>query len=512
MTRTKFQWLFIIVLTITSSLHAQTDQDAIRYARGGTGGSARFAAMGGAFGAVGADLSTASTNPAGLGLFRRGEIAFSAGLLFTANKATIYNHPNTTNDLKFVFNNFGIALSWASKLDPESRHLFAFVNNQQQNYFSSTRMTGYTNNSSIAKNMVDIANTRKGASDLNPSYEGLAFSTYLLDTIDGKFISLLDVNRTVKQTRDLVTSGKLNDLNLSYAYTYKDKYYVGASFGIPQLDYISTTTHSEADDKDSIRLQFNEDGSYTHTFKEGLPAVHDYYADMGAFNTLTYEEYFKTTGSGINLKLGAVARVNEMLRLGFYYHTPTVFRLRDSYINDMSVTFDKAPKTEEYASYPSDGGTFNYRLVTPSRVGLNMAWLFGKRAVVGLDYESINYTRSHFSSENLSDFENTNSLIVSKYTRGHNVRAGVEYNLNPFMIRAGYNMNGSPFGDVFSGAFVRNSLSLGFGIRTSNNFYFDVAWVQTVSADDYYLFSDLPVKSKINYSNSLISFTGGIKF
>jgi hypothetical protein len=512
MKTSKIYQLVVLLLVSSTQFFAQTDIDAIRLSRTGIGGSSRYLAMGGAFGAVGADLGTAATNPAGLALFRRGEISFSGGMFLTANKATVYNKASTVRDLRFVFNNFGIAVTIPSQRDPENRHVVSFVNTQLQNFFSSTRMTGYTNNSSIARDMVNIANEKKHANNLNPSYEGLAFNTYLLDTIDGKFVSLLDVNRTIRQTRDIVTSGKINDLNFSYAFTYKDKYYIGASVGIPQVDYISTTTHYEYDDNDSIRLEFQPDGSYTHTFKEGMPAVHEYYRDMGAFNAMSYEEYFKTSGSGFNLKLGAVTRVNEMLRLGFYYHTPTIYRLTDSYINEMSVTFDKAPNTAEFADYPADGGVFNYRVITPSRVGANGAFVFGKKAVIGLDYEMINYSKAQLRSGNLSEFESANSAIISKYTMAHNVRFGIEYNMSPVLIRAGYYMNGSPFGEAFAGRFVRNSISFGGGFRAAGNFFMDIAWVQTLSSDDYYLFTNLPAKAKIDFSNTLISITGGLKF
>ena len=44
-------------------------------------GTARYVGMGGAMEALGADLSTMSTNPAGIGLFRRAQVAGSFGLV-----------------------------------------------------------------------------------------------------------------------------------------------------------------------------------------------------------------------------------------------------------------------------------------------------------------------------------------------------------------------------------------------------------------------------------------------
>lgn len=60
----------IVLLLCTSGLRAQTEADALRYSRIFPFGSARVTAMGGAFGALGGDLSVATMNPGGIGVFR----------------------------------------------------------------------------------------------------------------------------------------------------------------------------------------------------------------------------------------------------------------------------------------------------------------------------------------------------------------------------------------------------------------------------------------------------------
>src|SRR3954464_6236991 len=117
--------LNLILLAAAGSLSvtAQNDVDAIRYARTGVGGSSRFMAMGGAFGALGADVSVASTNPAGLGFFRSGEITYTGGLKFYGANATVYGNKSTVNGAAFVFDNFGIATALTTEKDPDSRHI-----------------------------------------------------------------------------------------------------------------------------------------------------------------------------------------------------------------------------------------------------------------------------------------------------------------------------------------------------------------------------------------------------
>lgn len=489
---------------------AQNDLDAIRYSRvGGAGGTSRSLAMGGAFGAIGADLSCGAYNPAGLGLFRKGEISFSGALKFQSNQATLYNNTNTTTDATTAFNNFGISIAWKAAKDPDSRHVLAFTNTQLQNFNGSVRMSGYTNSNSIAKDMLNLANEKQNPDNLSAGYENLGFNTYLIDTADNKFYSLLDTKRTVRQTRDVVTSGRINDLNFSYAHAYKDQFYIGVSLGVPQINYQSTTTHTEEDNRDSMRVGFTSPTSYTSTYVDGLPVA---YTDKLGFNNLTYTEYFKTSGSGINLKIGGIARVNDIVRLGAYYHTPTFYKLTDEYYNSISVAFDQNPSAPITDKSPANGGVFNYKLVTPSRLALNAAFLINKMAVIGIDYEFVNYKSAQLKSDNVSDFAGVNDIIKNKYKLGQNLKVGAELNVKPIMLRAGYIMQGSPFGDVFTGDFVRHTVSLGVGFRTKNNFYFDLAWYRTMSNESYYLFTTLDAVSKIKYTSTMISATAGIKF
>jgi long-subunit fatty acid transport protein len=243
-----------------------------------------------------------------------------------------------------------------------------------------------------------------------------------------------------------------------------------------------------------------------------MPVVHGEYLSRGGFNSLTYTEYFETIGTGFNLKLGGIARVNDALRLGFYYHTPTIFNLTDAYYNEMSATFDLKPNSPDVKRYPSQGGVYNYRVITPSRLGLNAGAVIGKSAIIGLDYEFVNYGKAQISGETLDDFAGVNSVIARKYTVGHNIRLGGEYNFQPLMVRAGYNMQGSPFGHVLFGDFVRHTVSLGAGFRMKNNLYFDFAWMRSFSTEKYYLFTALDAMSRINYNSSQLSVTAGIKF
>ncbi|HOK75133.1 MAG TPA: hypothetical protein PLS74_08430, partial [Bacteroidales bacterium] len=89
-----------VVLTI-SAAQAQNLDDALRYSRTFYNGTARFMAMGGAFTALGADLSAISLNPAGTGVFRSFETTITPNLMYN-NSSTLFNN-SRSSDFKYTF-------------------------------------------------------------------------------------------------------------------------------------------------------------------------------------------------------------------------------------------------------------------------------------------------------------------------------------------------------------------------------------------------------------------------
>jgi len=64
---------------------AQETYENVKIAQEDLNGTARYVGMGGAMEALGADISTISTNPAGIGLFRKSNINVSFGLVSQAD-------------------------------------------------------------------------------------------------------------------------------------------------------------------------------------------------------------------------------------------------------------------------------------------------------------------------------------------------------------------------------------------------------------------------------------------
>ncbi len=505
-------WLLFFSFSICIVGNAQNDLDALRYSRTALGGSPRFIAMGGAMGALGGDVSCATTNPAGLAIFRKGEIIYSGGLRFTTNKAETNGKSSSVTDANFVFGNFGLAFAWQAEKDPSRRNVFCISNTQLQNFNNQIQISDPSSRNSIAKDMLNISNSGNSLFTLNQSYEGLGYNAYLLDydSVSGQFFSFVDINRNLSQKRLITTTGRANEINISFAQSENDNFYIGGSIGIPRIKFESTTNHTEVDGNDSMRIGMTSSSSFTSTYNTDLPFV---YNNFLGFNSLSYTEFFKTEGYGVNVKLGANVRVNQNVRLGAYFHSPTFYSLTDTYYYKVAASFDYNPLLENVSTFPDENdGIFRYKITSPMRFGFNSGFVIGKIASIGLEYEGIKYQDAKLKADDPAVFNGVNAVIKNKYKYASNIRLGGELNVKPVILRAGYAINGSPFGGLYSGSFDRQTISCGISIRTKNNYFYDITWVRTNTKEAYYMFSTIPIKSNINSVTSALMVSMGLKF
>ena len=104
-------FLFLFFFTTT---HAQSVNELIDLFTNNPNGTARFEAMGGAFGALGGDLSSININPAGSAVFNDNEYGFTIGSEKKVNKTVFFNNQESKDDNKFSFNQGGAV--WLLKI------------------------------------------------------------------------------------------------------------------------------------------------------------------------------------------------------------------------------------------------------------------------------------------------------------------------------------------------------------------------------------------------------------
>ena len=80
--------------------HAQETYENTKLIDNDLNGTARYVGMGGAMEALGADISTISSNPAGIGLFRKSQITLTAGVIAQTDAENYTEY----NDARITFN------------------------------------------------------------------------------------------------------------------------------------------------------------------------------------------------------------------------------------------------------------------------------------------------------------------------------------------------------------------------------------------------------------------------
>ena len=515
--------LFALVTIFVSSLSfAQNDIDAMRYSQTSSYGDARFMSMGGAFGSLGANVSCMNFNPAGIAMYRKGELVITPGIQFQAADATHYGTNASDFSTKVSLSNIGFVAAWnqqpmsmrtttvnnnyqsynGDRYGPGSnkpnkpqqqpkqnsneitdRWAFGIDFNRVADFNYHTTINGYIPaSSSIMHSMADVANGHYPG-DLNQFYEGLGYNAYLINpTYDSAhYTGAYNPNTMLQQQKSIQSSGRVGELAIALAHSFNDKFYVGGSVGVPFVKYNYQSTITESD--------------YTH-------------ADT-AFTSLSYQENLVTSGVGINGKLGAVYRFNSGIKIGVYGQTPTDYKLTDNYQNTVNSTIN-GYYAGQY-SFTSPEGSYSYKFHTPGKAGASVSYVFKKLLAFSVDGEYVDYASARYP-DNITFFD-VNSTIKQKYKGTANIKAGLELNVRPVVIRAGFGSYGSPFGDVLSGKFVRNSFSGGIGVRGTHNVYFDLGFVYTKWAEKYYVIDPMYVQaSNINYSTLYITATLGIKF
>jgi len=488
--------IVLIFVTITVQLNAQTVSDALRYSNLEVGGTARTVGIGGAIGALGADYSVLSTNPAGLAAFRTNEFVFTPSVYNSTTTSTLEtgnrNSPNSENIARFHLQNIGIILNYG-----KGRHStwpvlnFGIGFNRLASFNQNFRYEG-TSQGSIVERFTELANADFfDQFEVIPAEDALAIYTDANGDFTNDFEDLnTSPNYLVDRTQTVNITGSYNEMVLSFGANLKEKLMFGATVGIP---FIS----------------FDQSKVYTESELEGVD-------DVAFFDNLSFEDNVNTSGSGVNLKLGVIYRINQMFRLGVAYHTGSRITLTDNFSTqlDYSFTLDNSQPTNLSESSPD--GTFEYRLFTPSRAIVSGAVLLKRKGFISADVEYVDYSRARFDlGDNIEDMDfqiDLNNQIGNDLVSAINIRLGGEYAHKKYRFRAGYTINGTPYADD---DITNNAYSLGVGLR-KRKFYLDAAFKSTKIEEGFtpFLLADPEREQSVTNEarNSQILLTLGFKF
>lgn len=435
-----------LLLFVTGTAQAQNEEDVLRYSDLLPGGTARTWALGGAIGAVGADPGSVTTNPAGLGLYNTSEISFTPSFEVNNARSTYYGTPATANDNRFSFNNLSLILHQPYEGGDWRSGTYGISFDRQASYHWEERALGEHVPSTILQQFVNEADgtSPDRLPDAFPFTSDLAWETYGIDPAVGSnaYTSAIPFGSDVRQNHTISTAGRLNTTSIFYAANYLDKLYLGGTIGLTGLRYERTTSHKET----------------------ALDTAVD-------INDVNYAENLLTLGSGVDLKIGAVARVSDHLRIGLAFHSPKWLQLTDAYSYTMSTSFstvDSSGNSRYFSTSPD--GSFNYRIRTPWSVLASATYVAGKHGLVSIDYGYTDFRQAALSNQSGSiygnyDFSAENDAVRTDLRPTHSVRVGTEWRAGAWYFRGGWGIwpNAYADSDARQGtSYMRFTSGLGF--------------------------------------------------
>lgn len=483
--------------------------------------TARAMAMAGAFTSLGADLSSMSINPAGLGMYRHNDLSITPMMTFVRSASNADPYGRNKRDRFAMANVGGVANIYEGSGKLVSLNFgFGYNRIADLNYDYSYQRWGQaaTIGDVYARQLMHMGvskndfYTNGGSGNWNWDYipvnlfnQALAYRGFLIDQVDASDPltwqpTWVGNNADIAHFTTLRSRGSVGEYTLSLGANIDNKLYIGATLGIQSIYQHKYVDYAE------------------EFFYGGDAAAADGHGQSGLDYQLLWwklNQDVVINGTGVNFKAGIVYRPIENLRIGAAIHTPTYYSIDYKYQSaaaglayannhtDPNVTPDSQGfiSTANDANMTSplivDDGPNSWSFTSPARLLLGVSYAFGDRALVSVDYERDWYNGIRLKDNPLGyDTRATYDAVFRDQLQGSNlVRVGAEFKPLPVLaLRAGFGYSGSAFRDdnvVFSTPVIKQTTYYGAGIgfQLARGVVLDVAYQYLSSqTTDYYLF------------------------
>ena len=439
---------------VSSVAMAQETYENTKLIDNNLNGTARYVGMGGAMEALGADLSTIGTNPAGLGLFRKGKADLSFGLV----NQTGMNKFNSLSKTNMSFDQIGVVFNLSKT--PNASINIGFNYHKSRNFDQLLNAANTLNNASQNKLTYQKYRNQvfKERKDLTYSQlDALYMDNLLYDNRTKKYYNFPASDYLYNQEN----KGYIGEYDMNLSANLNDRVYLGLTMGIHDVHYRGYSVYTEKflPNADNIeRLKLNDSR--------------------------------EITGTGFDVKLGAIVRpmAESPFRLGAYIHTPVWYDLTTS---NYTVLTDGTAR-------PNVGETYDFRVNTPWKFGLSAGTTLADRIALGATYEYAAYNAMQTRIKDGGTYDwyygtyyesSHNDRVMNNHTedalRGqHTLKLGVEAKITDhFSLRAGYNYLSALFKDAAvkdgslksPGTYYASSTSY-VNWKDTNRFTFGLGW------------------------------------
>ena len=416
-------------LSITLS-YSQTYEDVLRYSSYFHEGSARFNSMGGAFGALGGDLSAISINPASSSVFIDSELGLSLNYKNQRISNNFNDHFTSSKNDYYSYAGFGAVLVYENR-----RYKFSLAYNHHilADYDSSFKLSGQ-NDKGIDKYFLDYSNGIPSEDLLIYddetiqsvySYLGnnfgfadqqafLGYQGFVINELDDGSSSYTSnaLYNNLNQDLNLYRNGNHSKHSLNLGFSFNNYLFTGININIHETLFEETKIFEESGYLNSSNVQ-------RILFKEDLLAY----------------------GSGVSFQIGSILKIKQF-RVGLSYSTPTIFKIEEENSQFIETEVSNQDSMSVYIIDPNTVNIYDeYTLKIPSKSLFSLAYIFGNKGLISIDYELTKFNNSKFDDNDGKDsyLNSLNYLIKNKMSGfSKSIRFGGEYRIKNLNLRVGY--------------------------------------------------------------------------
>ena len=463
-------FLFLTLLCVNHLSFSQTYEDVLRYNSFNNEGTSRFNSMGGAFGALGGDVSAISINPASSSVFIDSEISFSLNYKNQKINNILNSYESESKNDLYSIGGLGAVLVYESK----NSKLSVGYNLNTLSDFNSSFSLSTTNNNGVdsyflyyadgipsddlliyedetSQSVYKYLGDNYGFGDqqaflgyqsyiINESSDGL--NNYISNSIYDNLNQNLDINRIGNHLKHSFNIGT----------TFNKYLLLGININFHETNYEETKT-------------FIETG----------------YANDSNVNRVLFKENLLALGNGVSLQIGTIIKIKQ-LRLGLSYSSATTLKIQEE--NSQYIETEIFEK-DGLKNYTIDPNTINiydeYKLELPSKSLFSIAYIFGKKGLISFDYGLTKFNNSRFDDNNGKDsYLNSLNYSIKNKLAGvsESIRIGGEYRIKNLNLRGGYFSYKGPDSNLenkINGISAGAGINFGFtdfdfGVTRSNNY------------------------------------------
>lgn len=447
-------------------------------------GTARYVGMGGAMEALGADISTMTSNPAGTGFFSRTQVSVTGGLVWqngVESHSVSGGHKTNAS-----FDQIGIVAPL--KINGKPCINVGFNYHKSRNFDQILTASGAL--SMASQNKLSAIKYDKvgewGWNAIDANYKKI------LEKTDDQGKKYMDYYNGQAFDFGQYQHGYIGVYDFNISGAVSNNFYLGVTAGLHDVNYRSSSSYFE-------QLEQNTNGASA--------------------------ERLKIDGTGVDVKVGAIFLPvdGSPFRVGLYINSPVFY--------DLKLRGDAGSGFVQYSGNLSDNNSsayirnycnYEYKIYTPWKFGVSLGHTVGSYLALGATYEYSDYGSIdnrvidgtyydpwYGDAYDTSSSDDVMNAHTERTLKGvHTLKLGAEFKPLPTLaLRAGYNWvsavfdeNGFRDGSLespgsgyatstdYTNWKATNRFTLGLGFQASKKINLDLAYQYSHTNGDFYPF------------------------